>query len=402
MTALKNYRDKFLAGVVELPRHPKRAFLIFNDLILVSFALWSAFSLRLSIFYVPETLEFGLLLATAPLISVAIFYYLGLYRLVTRFIGQQGAFRIFLAVVLSVLTWSLVVTLAAIPGLLPRSVYILFALLSMILVWGSRYVAGVLLQGLPFVTMARFDDSRTNVLIFGAGQSGVQLLNALRNSDEYSPVAFIDDDKNLQGQNVSGLKVYSPEKLQKLVERGEIRDVFLAMSEASRGQRKAALKKLERLPVLVKTLPALSDIATGKVSVSDLRHVDMEDILGRDPIPPNRDLLARNIRGKSVMITGAGGSIGSELTRQILALGPTKIVLFELRRAGCNCSTRCAIRTNIRPWHSLTTTKTCKGRTSAALRSILLKNCRNLLNAVRSGTCFWPCRKRLAGNARRR
>ena len=102
------------------------------------------------------------------------------------------------------------------------------------------------------------------------------------------------------------------------------------MSEASRGQRKAALKKLERLPVLVKTLPALSDIATGKVSVSDLRHVDMEDILGRDPIPPNRDLLARNIRGKSVMITGAGGSIGSELTRQILALGPTKIVLFEL------------------------------------------------------------------------
>ncbi len=330
MSNLLNQRDKLLNGLIELPRYPKRLLLIANDLVLLILALWLAFSLRLSTFYVPETLEFGLILAVAPLSGVLIFYYLGLYRLVTRFIGQQGAFRIFLAVLLSVLVWSLVVTLAAVPGLLPRSVFILYGLLAIILIWGSRYVAGSLLQGLPFVTLARFDDTRTNVLIYGAAHSGVQLLNALRNSDEYSPVAFIDDDKSLQGQNVSGLKVYPPNKIEKLVERGEIKDVFLAMSEATLAQRKLALRRLEPLPVLVKTLPALSDIAAGKVSVSDLRHVDAEDLLGRDPIPPNRDLLGRNIFGKVVMITGAGGSIGSELARQILLLAPRKIVLFDL------------------------------------------------------------------------
>ena len=330
MGKFKKQTNKFLTDLIELGRLPKRVLLIANDLALLAIALWAAFSLRLSEFYLPETTQFGLLLASAPLIGVLIFYYLGLYRLVTRFIGPQGAVRIFLAVVLAVLVWSLIVILAAIPGLLPRSVFILYGFFAAVLIWGSRYVAGVLLQRLPFVTLARFDDARTNVLIYGAGQSGVELLHALRRSNEYRPIAFVDDDERLRNQNVSGLKVYSAHKIEKLVRRGEIDEIFMAMSEQSTKLRRAAIKRLEPLPVRVKTLPALKDIASGKVSVSDLRHVNVDDLLGRDPVPPHKDLLIRNNKGKSVLITGAGGSIGSELTRQILNLGAERIVLFDL------------------------------------------------------------------------
>ena len=330
MHKLIELKNKLIKDLVELGRYPKRILLIVNDLTLLFVALWGAFSLRLSKAYWPEGFEFGLLLASAPFIGIAIFYYLGLYRLVTRFIGPQGAVRILTAVVLSVLIWSLVVILAAVPGLLPRSVFILYGLLAAVLVWGSRYVAGVLLRGLPFITLARFDDDRKNVLIYGAGQTGVELLQALRISSEYNAVAFIDDDERLRNQNVSGLKVYSHKKLEKLIGRGDVDEVFLALSDQTTQARRAALKRLEPLPVLVKTLPGLHDIASGKVSVSDLRHVDVEDLLGRDPVPPHEDLLDRNIKGKSVLITGAGGSIGSELTRQIVGLGAERIVLFDL------------------------------------------------------------------------
>ena len=330
MRRIRDQKNKLLAEMVELGRFAKRVLLVTNDLMLLALALWAAFSLRLSRFYWPETLEFGLLLASAPVIGVLIFYYLGLYRMVTRFIGPQGAVRILLAVMLSVMVWSLIVVLAAVPGLLPRSVFILYGVFAVVLIWGSRYIAGVALQGLSFVTLARFDDRRINVLIFGAGQSGIELLQALRISNEYNPIAFIDDDARLINQNLNGLKVYPSQKIEKLIERGEIEEVFLALSEKSTKFRRAALHRLEALPVLVKTLPGLSDIASGKVSVSDLRHVDVEDLLGRDPVPPHQDLLSRNILGKSVLITGAGGSIGSELTRQIMNLGAARIVLFDL------------------------------------------------------------------------
>ena len=323
-------KNKFLEDLIGLRRYPKRIFLLTNDLILLFIAIWAAFSLRLGKFYWPESLEFGLLLASAPFIGIAIFYYLGLYRLVTRFIGPQGAVRILAAVVLSVLAWSLVVILAAVPGILPRSVFMIYGILAVVLVWGSRYVAGVLLRGLPFITFARFDDAKKNVLIYGAGQTGVELLQALRISSEYNAIAFIDDDERLRNQNVSGLKVYSHQKLDKLIGRGAIDEVFLALSGQTTQTRRAALKRLEPFPVQVKTLPDLNDIVSGKVSISDLRHVDVEDLLGRDPVPPHAELLDRNIKGKSVLITGAGGSIGSELTRQIVDLGARRIVLFDL------------------------------------------------------------------------
>ena len=150
------------------------------------------------------------------------------------------------------------------------------------------------------------------------------LLRALNESAQYKPVAFVDGDKSLWGQVVQRVKVYRPEKIAKLIERDGVEEIFLAMPSATRQQRRAVIRGLEPLPVMVKTVPDLAQIASGAVEVSDLRPIDVDDLLGRDPVPPIADLLQQDIRDKAVMITGAGGSIGSELARQVLRLQPTR------------------------------------------------------------------------------
>src|SRR5262249_11653459 len=164
----------------------------------------------------------------------------------------------------------------------------------------------------------------------GAGTTGVQLLEALTHSANYLPIGFIDTSKTLWGQYVGGLKVYRPERMAALIERHAVREVLLALPKARRRERQVALRRLEPLKVTVRSLPAIEDLAPGRVTVSDLRPVGAEDLLGRDPVPPDAALLARNIVDKSVMVTGAGGSIGAELIRQILRYGPPRrLVLLE-------------------------------------------------------------------------
>jgi FlaA1/EpsC-like NDP-sugar epimerase len=173
-------------------------------------------------------------------------------------------------------------------------------------------------------------DQRKSVIIYGAGTTGIQLLRALNETGSYRTVAFIDSNPSLAGQMVHGVKVLRPDKIGKVIADEDVKEVLLASPAASRGERRLALKQLEAFPVVVKTLPALEEIASGDVQVSDLRPIDVEDLLGRDPVVPNLELLTANVRGKVLMITGAGGSIGSELTRQLLKLGPKTLVLFEL------------------------------------------------------------------------
>jgi FlaA1/EpsC-like NDP-sugar epimerase len=173
-------------------------------------------------------------------------------------------------------------------------------------------------------------DQRKSVIIYGAGTIGIQLLRALNETGGYKTVAFIDSNPSLAGQMVHGVKVLRPDKIGKVIADEDVKEVLLAAPAASRGERRLALKQLEAFPVAVKTLPALGEIASGDVQVSDLRPIDVDDLLGRDPVVPNLELLTANVRGKVVMITGAGGSIGSELTRQLLKLGPKTLVLFEL------------------------------------------------------------------------
>ncbi|MGI9383180.1 MAG: polysaccharide biosynthesis protein, partial [Methyloligellaceae bacterium] len=319
---------RFRALLLDLPRWSKRVLLIGNDFCLLTLALWSAYCLRLGYVYVPFSRADWLVFGAAPVIGVGIFYLRGLYRLVTRYIGQEAATRIYITIVLAVLTWALFILMTGVAGV-PRSVVVLYGLIAAFLIRSNRQLAGWILKGIPHATPARFDP-RTRVAIYGAGKIGLQLLRALNESAQYKPVAFIDDDKSLWGQVIQRVKVYRPEKIAKIIERNRIEEIFLAMPTASRQRRRAVIRGLEPYPVMVKTVPDLADIASGAIEVSDLRPIDVEDLLGRDAVPPIADLLQRDIRGKAVMITGAGGSIGSELGRQVLRLGPTRLVLYEL------------------------------------------------------------------------
>ncbi len=343
--ALEALARKASLGLVGLGRYQKRTILAVSDLIVLGLALWLAMSLRLGELYVAHSWDLVLIFCAAPAIGVATFFQLGLYRLVTRYIGAQGAVLISVAVALSALLWALLVFLSGVQAtgthpsgvqgiqVVPRSVVILYPILGAAFVWGSRQAAGWLLKRGGIEIPLRVREKSRSVLIYGAGTTGVQLLEALRHSPNYVPVGFVDTSPTLWGQYVAGLKVYRPERMAGLIQRHDVSEVLLAMPKAKRQERRVALRQIESLMVAVRTLPAIEDLAAGRVTVSDLRPVEAEDLLGRDPVPPDAALLARNIEDKSVLVTGAGGSIGSELVRQIMRQRPRRLVLLDAAEA---------------------------------------------------------------------
>ena len=319
----------FAVWLIERPRWFKRMLLIANDFAMLGIALWAAYSLRLSRVYIPETWPIFLLMLAAPIIGVFVFYWRGLYKLVTRFIGPSGTTQIYIAVIIAAVLWALVVLMSGIQGQ-PRSVVVIYALVAAGLIRLSRQWAGaMLLKSAPQFEPVR-SDARKNVIIYGAGPVGIQLLRALNETGTYRTVAFIDSNTSLAGQVVHGVKVIRPDKIGKVIADEKVDEVLLATPSALRGERRVALKALEAFPVVVKTLPALEEIASGRVEVSDLRLIDVEDLLGRDPVTPDKELLSSQVQGKAVLITGAGGSIGSELTRQLLRLAPKTLVLLDV------------------------------------------------------------------------
>jgi FlaA1/EpsC-like NDP-sugar epimerase len=325
---LKLGAHRIARAIVGLPRYPKRAILATSDFILLNLALWLAMSFRLGEPFMPSSWPLFLVLSAAPIIGVATFFQLGVYRIVTRFMGRGGAMLTAVATGLGALYWALLVYFSGVYSV-PRSVVVLYPLLATVLIWLSRQAAAWLLVGAGVALPIRIAGQRKPVLIYGAGTTGVQLLESLNATDGYNPIAFIDPDQTLAGQFVAGLKVSPPKRAASLVQRFDVKEVLLAMPKARRQDRQAALRQLEQLKVRVRTLPAMEDVASGRVTVSDLRHVEAEDLLGRDAVPPNAALLERNIAGKSVMVTGAGGSIGSELVRQIVPRRPAQLVLLE-------------------------------------------------------------------------
>lgn len=343
--ALEALARRAALALVGLGRYQKRTILAISDFILLSLAMWLAMSLRLGELYVVPSWDLLALFSAAPVIGVATFFQLGLYRLVTRFIGSHGALLIAVAVALSALLWALLVLLSGVQAsgahpsgvqglhVVPRSVVILYPILGAAFVWGSRQVAGWLLKGGGIEIPVHLRERTKTVLIYGAATTGVQLLEALRQQPNYVPVGFVDNTPTLWGQYVGGLKVYRPERMAGLVKRHDVSEVLLALPKARRKERREALRQIEELKVAVRTLPAIEDLAAGRVTVSDLRPVEAEDLLGRDPVPPDARLLARNIEGKSVLVTGAGGSIGSELVRHILRHGPRRLTLLDAAEA---------------------------------------------------------------------
>ena len=316
--------------LIELPRFYKRVVLIFSDFALLTAVLWAALSLRYQTFYVPDGVFAALLFVAGPVTTVATFGALGLYRIVTRFMGYKGAVTIFLCVGLSMLIWALAVFMTGQHGM-PRTVVLTYGLAGALFVSASRLTAGLFLKriGIEIPSVSLELESKP-VLIYGAGQRGVELLSALRRVHDRHALGFIDDEPSMWGQYVGGLKVYRPEKVGFMIERRGIKEVLLAIPETQRIVRRQIVQKLEHYPVVVKIVPDMQEIASGKVGITDVRPLEVEDLLGREPVPPNAELLSRSIQSKSILVTGAGGSVGSELVRQILRQSPSCLVLMDI------------------------------------------------------------------------
>lgn len=309
--------------VKNLPRGIKRTILLIADFMLIPLALLSAFILRLSD-PMPYVERLWWMFLVAPIISIPIFIKLGLYHAVVRFMGMHAMYAVLKGVTLSTLLLATFVLLTGEHGV-PRSVFIIYWGAAVIYIGGSRF-----LMRSYFYALTRPKQTQNIYAIYGAGSSGIQLSNALRHTYEVIPVAFIDDDKSLHGNLIHGIKVYPPEMLSNLIEEYGISQILLAMPSVSRARRRAIIEELEPLPVYVRTIPSMVDLIAGNAQVSELREVGIEDLLGRDPIEPNKELLNKSIRNKNVLVTGAGGSIGSELCRQIISLNPKTLILFEI------------------------------------------------------------------------
>lgn len=316
--------------LLDLPRHSKRALLIAIDFLMLTTILWIVMSVRMGHLFWPESTSLKLLLLFGPLLTIVSFSYAGLYRMVTRYLGSRGNTRIIGAVTIAVLVWTLVVFMSGQLGV-PRSVIVTYGFASTAAVMLSRQMIAAMLQSSGII-LPRFDGkvARHNVIIYGAGPGGVELARALSRLPDRDVVAFCDISPTLWGQYVGGNKVYRPDRLARLIERYDVKEVLIAIPSSERHLRRIVMKELQDLPVAVNIMPSLGDIASGTVSVTDLRPLDVADLLGRDSVPPVSDLLSRNTSDKNVMVTGAGGSVGSELVRQVLRQKPAVLVLLDV------------------------------------------------------------------------
>ncbi|WOX05451.1 polysaccharide biosynthesis protein [Microbulbifer pacificus] len=328
--------DKLRNWLLGLPRHNKRLLQVAVDIFLVWLALWLAFVIRLGGDNPNYSFaKYSWLFISASLIAIPIFVRLGMYRAVMRYFGKDALITIFKAVTLSSLVLALVVYwYRETPAMVPRSLVFIYWWLSLGLIGGLRLLMRQFFMGhwfdsvwkMPFVSR---EDHLPRVAIYGAGAAGNQLVAALRLGRDMRPVAFIDDDLSIANQVIAGLRVFNPKHMQDMIDQTGVQEILLAIPSASRARRREILDLLEDLPLHVRSVPGFMDLASGRVKVDDIQEVDVADLLGRDAVPPNKLLFERSIRGHVVMVTGAGGSIGSELCRQILNSGPTTLLLFE-------------------------------------------------------------------------
>jgi FlaA1/EpsC-like NDP-sugar epimerase len=308
-----------------LPRPLKRAAAMAVDTLLCIVTVVIAYYLRLGYWVLPHGIHL-LPIGVSVLLAIPLFIKFGLYRAIFRYSGSSALGALCLAGLLYGLAFFVVFTLIGVENV-PRTVGLIQPILLFLTVGAARVVARFWLGG--GYSLIREMNARSRVLIYGAGRAGRQLAAALSNSPEMKVVAFIEDDSSLCGSVLNGKRIFSSDNLKGIIADEDIQHVLLAMPSASRARRAEILSQLKGTNVQVRTLPELSDIAQGKVTLSDLREPDIEDLLGRDAVAPNQLLLARNVTGKTVLITGAGGSIGSELCRKIQKLAPRALLLFD-------------------------------------------------------------------------
>ena len=316
---------KLVVPMLALPRIAKRFIALSVDLGLCVLTVWLSYYLRLGEFVVLSGNALPAVVASIG-IALPIFTMSGLYRAIFRYSGWPALLAVARAVGIYGMLYVSIFTAIGVSGV-PRTVGIIQPILLLLFVGASRALARVWL-GDQYLSILKHA-SRPKVLIYGAGSTGRQLVAAMTNSHAMQVVGFLDDDDRLHGHVLNGQPIYNPADLANLVSTLSVSHVLLAMPSLSRKRRNEILAQIRTARVAVRTLPSVTDLAQGKVSVSDLRELDVDDLLGREAVMPNHILLAMNVRNKVVLVTGAGGSIGSELCRQILLVGPSKLLLIE-------------------------------------------------------------------------
>jgi FlaA1/EpsC-like NDP-sugar epimerase len=309
---------------LNLPRYVKQIIVISIDAVLCAFSFWFSLFLRLDKFiFLKDNLIWAVIIAIA--ISLPVFWTFNLYRALFRYSGKATLVSIFFATLIYGVFYFFIITVYGITDV-PRSIGILQPLILFFAIsgfrLGIRYLLDVYNNGF-------INSPPSQVLIYGAGIAGRQLSSSLDNSYEMKVVGFIDDDLLLQGHVLQGKTIYSSQDLNKIISSKSVTHILLAIPSLSRNKRKQIIKKISQHKIIIKTLPSVADLVEGKVTISDIRDLDIEDILGRDSVLPNIELLKKNIDSKVVLVTGAGGSIGSELCRQIIQLNPSKLLLLE-------------------------------------------------------------------------
>ncbi len=339
---------KFLINwIISLPRIQKQSVMVVVDIVLLEIAIIFAYSLRQASWFWPDG-EFERLIYISPFLSIPIFYYLGMYQSIVRHMGIKAFMHIFYSVSLYMLVWASIgyyinveigtsVQIYHDSGAIYRvsehfSNFIVFCIInwiiSILLIGSSRLAVREIYWSIQDGILGG-NNSRKNILIYGAGNAGIQLATALKFSNELKVCAFIDDDKNIQGKYIYGLKVYKSSSLREVINLNKINEVLIAIPSLSQSQKSSIIKNLSKFPVKVSTIPGITEIAEGNFKIEDRKSIKISDVLGREKIPPISKLLTQNISKKNILITGGGGSIGSELSRQILKLKPKCIILFE-------------------------------------------------------------------------
>lgn len=323
--------DKLIHWLAASDRRIKQTILVGIDFILFSCAVWFGYSLRFNEIYRPDSTQIILILA-APAIGIPIMHAFGLYTSITRYVGEHALWTMFKAVGLTAFLWTVVAFSIRIEGTttVPLTVVVLFWLFSLLLVAGFRYVSRWII-----LEFTRESAPRRHVLVYGAGDAGRQIAATLKQSSYRITIFQVDDDPTLWGTTIGGIKIRSPHDLERLIERHKISEAIVTMRHANTTRRAEVVGNLTELGLRVRILPAFVDIADGKHTVDLIRDVEIGDLLGRDSVPPEPELIAINTRGKTVLVTGAGGSIGSELCRQLSSVGVSKLVMLD--------SSECAI-----------------------------------------------------------
>jgi FlaA1/EpsC-like NDP-sugar epimerase len=313
-------------SATRLPHFWKRSGLIAFDVVALTVALWLSFSLRYALWQPPATAYQFLVLITGPLVAIPIFIRMGLYRAVIRYLPDRALWTIVKAMTFAAVGWLVLAFGAqlAIRGFLPRSVPIFYWLFGIVFIAGSRFAAKAVLGA-----AGNMKRNERSVVIYGAGDSGAQVAMALARQRSTFIAGFLDDDRHLQGRDVVGIRVFPASHLGELVKHYGTSEVILSMPSLSLVRRQQIVAQTGRLGLKIRTLPPLADVADGKYQVGDIREIDIDELLGRSSVPPDPDLLRQMIAGRSIMVTGAGGSIGGELCRLIARSAPARLVMFE-------------------------------------------------------------------------